>query len=265
MNLKKLERYLRVNLLEPGPRLMEKEFTEPRSHKGREALVYEVVTEMFPKSIYFWEIHNSAIIQVTFPSKYFPRATIRFCQQLYRCWKHSWKPFCKSLFSSSVAFLISRITKTLSLQCWYLSREQVKISWSPSQGSIWGCIRVVTLLLVRKFLTKTDRCAGALSWRRNRLSILHFLWRFLLATSLRRRRMSMYISSFTVAIAVNQASEFQEVLKYYVFLLREPLEGTSLNLQSCFTIGRVPWTTDVSWLVSLSLMPSMSHHFRPLG
>jgi hypothetical protein len=53
MNLKKLERYLRVNLLGPGPRLMEKEFTEPRSHKGRETLVYEVVTEMFPKSIYF--------------------------------------------------------------------------------------------------------------------------------------------------------------------------------------------------------------------
>jgi len=31
---KKLERYLRVNLLGPGPRLMEKEFTGPRSHKG---------------------------------------------------------------------------------------------------------------------------------------------------------------------------------------------------------------------------------------
>jgi hypothetical protein len=50
----------------------------------------------------------------------------------------------------------------------------------------------------------------------------------------------MYFSSFTVAIAVNHASEFREVLKYYVFLLREPLESTSLNLQSCFTIGRVP-------------------------
>ena len=31
---KKLERYLRVNLFGPGPRLMEKEFTGPRSHKG---------------------------------------------------------------------------------------------------------------------------------------------------------------------------------------------------------------------------------------
>jgi hypothetical protein len=35
MNLKKkLERYLGVNLLEPGPRLMKKEFTGPRSYKG---------------------------------------------------------------------------------------------------------------------------------------------------------------------------------------------------------------------------------------
>jgi len=35
MNLKKiLERYLRVNLLGPGPRLIKKEFTGSRSHKG---------------------------------------------------------------------------------------------------------------------------------------------------------------------------------------------------------------------------------------
>jgi len=31
---KKLERYLRVNLLGPSPRLLEKEFTGPWSHKG---------------------------------------------------------------------------------------------------------------------------------------------------------------------------------------------------------------------------------------
>jgi len=32
--LKKMERYLRVNLLGPSPRLMKKEFTGPRSHRG---------------------------------------------------------------------------------------------------------------------------------------------------------------------------------------------------------------------------------------
>ena len=31
---KKLEKYLRVNLLGPGPRLIKKEFTGPRSHRG---------------------------------------------------------------------------------------------------------------------------------------------------------------------------------------------------------------------------------------
>ena len=34
-----MERYLRVNLLGPGPRLMKKEFTGPWSHKGSETLV----------------------------------------------------------------------------------------------------------------------------------------------------------------------------------------------------------------------------------
>jgi len=35
---KNLERYLQVNLLGPGPRLIKKEFTGPRSHRGWEAL-----------------------------------------------------------------------------------------------------------------------------------------------------------------------------------------------------------------------------------
>jgi len=33
-----MERYLRVNSLEPGPRLMKKEFPGPRSHRGWETL-----------------------------------------------------------------------------------------------------------------------------------------------------------------------------------------------------------------------------------
>jgi len=37
--LKKMERDLRVNLFEPGPRLMKKEITGPRSHKGSETLL----------------------------------------------------------------------------------------------------------------------------------------------------------------------------------------------------------------------------------
>jgi len=39
MNLKKMESYLRVNLLGPGPPLIKKEFTGPRSHKSWETLL----------------------------------------------------------------------------------------------------------------------------------------------------------------------------------------------------------------------------------
>ena len=40
MNLKKMESYLRVNLLGLGPLLMKKEFTGPRSHRRRDTLFY---------------------------------------------------------------------------------------------------------------------------------------------------------------------------------------------------------------------------------
>ena len=42
MNLKKLESYLGVNLLGPGPHLIKKEFTAPRSHRGCETLAQTV-------------------------------------------------------------------------------------------------------------------------------------------------------------------------------------------------------------------------------
>ena len=40
--LKKMESYLRVNLLGPGPRLMKKEFTRARFHGGWETLHYRI-------------------------------------------------------------------------------------------------------------------------------------------------------------------------------------------------------------------------------
>jgi len=48
MNLKKLETYLRVNLLGPGPRLIKKEFTGPWSHKGWETLAYTTSSNIKP-------------------------------------------------------------------------------------------------------------------------------------------------------------------------------------------------------------------------
>ena len=41
--LKKMERYLRVNLLGPGPRLVKKEFTGPRIHKYWETLHWMIL------------------------------------------------------------------------------------------------------------------------------------------------------------------------------------------------------------------------------
>jgi hypothetical protein len=37
--LEKMEKYLRVNFLGPGPRIKKKEFTGPRSHRGSETPV----------------------------------------------------------------------------------------------------------------------------------------------------------------------------------------------------------------------------------
>jgi hypothetical protein len=54
------------------------------------------------------------------------------------------------------------------------------------------------LFFAKKFLTNTDRCAGALSRWRNQLLVFHFSGRFLLTSSIRRRRTSMSISLFTV-------------------------------------------------------------------
>jgi hypothetical protein len=97
---------------------------------------------MFPESQCFWEIQNSTITEVTFASKCSRCANIHLFRRLDWCWKHSWKPFCQSLFSSSVAFLRMRrkschsITEAPSLHCSFQSREQVKISCSQVEESM---------------------------------------------------------------------------------------------------------------------------------
>ena len=102
-----------------------------------------------------------------------------FCQPLLRCWKHSWKPFCESLFSSSVTFLhhVISITKAPSFQCWFQLREEVKIRGSQV-SRVWGMLQCCHMFFAKKFLTRSDWCAGALSWRRKQLLVLHFLGAF---------------------------------------------------------------------------------------
>ena len=114
-----------------------------------------------------------------------------------------WKPY--QLFRR-IMNDVSNITKAPFLQCWFQSREQVPISWSQAGGSSG----VVTLFFAKKSLTKTDRYAGTISWSRNQLWFPHFSWIFRLADSLRRRRMSKYISLLKVVIHVNYSREFRE-------------------------------------------------------
>ena len=88
-----------------------------------------------------------------------------------------------------------------------------RLNSAGTSSGEWGCSSVITLFFAMKPLTKTDQFAGALLWRINQLSILHFSGCLLLTTSLRRRRTSMYISIYTLAIPINYTSEFWELLE----------------------------------------------------
>ena len=107
---------------------------------------------------------------------------------------------------------VRNITKAPSLPCWSQWREQVKNSWSQLE-EYGGYSSSVTLFFAKKSLAKTDRCAGALPWSRNQMLVLRFSGRFLLTTSLRRRRISLYISLITVAIPANYTSKFWELFE----------------------------------------------------
>jgi hypothetical protein len=102
---------------------------------------------------------------------------------------------------------------------------------------VWVCSSMVALYFTKKSLTQTGWCAGAWSWSRNILLVLHFSGRFLLAASLRRRKLSMCISLFTIAIPVNYASEFREIL-----------ETTTYN-----------WERRIQCVLSLEMMPEIDY------
>jgi len=92
-----------------------------------------------------------------------------------------------------------------SLQCGFQSREQAKKygDWSS----------VVALFFAEKSLIKTDRCAGALSWRRKHLLALHFSGRFLRTIPLKRRKTSTYRNFPHSQVPLNDASEFRKSLE----------------------------------------------------
>ena len=83
----------------------------------------------------------------------------------------------------------------------------------PDHESMGKCSSVVTLFFSKKSLTKTDRCAGALSRRRNQLLVLHFSGHFLLTSSVRRGTNLCNRNAPQAAITVNYTREFRELLK----------------------------------------------------
>jgi len=127
------------------------------------------------------------------------------------CWKHSWKQFCEGFFSSSITFLMfvpSEKSRFFNVD--FSGRNRSKLAAARSGEYGWFS-SVVTLFFAKKALTKSDRCAGALSWKRKRVLVFHFSGCFLLIASPQRRKISVHISLFTVAIPVNYTREFREV------------------------------------------------------
>ena len=98
-----------------------------------------------------------------------------------------WKPF--QLFRR-ILNDASSITIALSVQCLFQSKKQVQFS-SSRVRRVCGYYSVVALLYAK--LTKIDRCAGELPWKRNQLRVLQFSGRFLLTASLWRLRMARCI------------------------------------------------------------------------
>jgi len=66
---------------------------------------------------------------------------------------------------------IGRITKVASFEGCIQSRKRPKINWSQIRRC-GGFSSVVALFFAKKSLTKTDRCAGALSWKRNQTMVI---------------------------------------------------------------------------------------------
>ena len=138
-----------------------------------------------------------------------------------------WKPF--QLFRRILNYL-GDVTNAPSLQCWFQSREQAKISCGQVRR-VWGILQCCHIVFANKSLTITARCAGVLSCQRNKLLVLHFTGSFLLIASLKRRKVLMYISLFTAASPLNYTSEFRELFEATAYLQDSILlDGAELTL-----------------------------------
>jgi len=102
---------------------------------------------------------------------------------------------------------ISNITKAMPLLMPISIEGTGHNQVQPGQESE-GDVPVMSQCSLFKILHKTDRCVGALFWRRNQLLILHVSGHFLLTPSLMRRRMPMYISLLILPIPLQFTNYF---------------------------------------------------------
>ena len=84
-----------------------------------------------------------------------PCATIHYCQRLWRRLELSWKPFCESIFSSSVAFLMISVAsqKPLPFNV-YFSRGIKQQSVGTRWGEYWRGSSLVILFFAKKSFAK---------------------------------------------------------------------------------------------------------------
>jgi len=119
---------------------------------------------------------------------------------------------------------VTSITKVPSLQCFISVKGIVKNQLKPGQGSLGDALVLSHCSLLINPWAKPIGALEDCSEGENNCWFLVFLC-FLLTASLRRRRMTMYISLFTVAVPVNYTSEFLHILpansgtfwSYYVY------------------------------------------------
>ena len=173
------------------------EFTPIALHMVKfswEHTLLNVSFNIFWASLYIWETQNTPIRIVPLWNYTLFLVTVKVLETLLEV--IMWKSF--KLFRRILNDVSSRPFNA------YFSRGRGNGQKSAADRSgVYGwCSSVVTLFFNKKFLTKTDRCAGAMKWRRNQLFFLHF-WAFLpdrIPLATKDFIILFFICSFTISI-----------------------------------------------------------------